>query len=758
MDAIEEGCVIRAAMLHGIWVVMAALGLVAVSCGAPIAHWGFENGPGEWLSFADGDATAGISADRPAVGQKCARLASSADDEAMLVSPPLPLVEAGKPFDVELRFRANNQSGPLRIGVAPRQTDGPPKAETLWQRSAPADTKWHVLRLTAVAPHDPQRPLCLTITSSGGGDWSVDDVAVKAKPVAHVPGSVPPHEAMAQAAVYPEPLPEGWEPGGLLDARKRAVGDKAELIVDVAGLQISIPEHASCRRGFRTGIDTYCSNRGTADKVLEVIVQGPPDMRVPKWSVPMAAKKTLHLRVPVQRLLTGDCWVKMSFGVKGERAAAPLRLHAEASYPVLGCTWPEGQQPDAGELQRMGALGAAMQQLIIDPTDAEGVQRIADVVRAGSGAIECLLCPPGGVVDGLPAALLSPEASAGKPCWSPHTSPAVPVAEAKAALCRMATSLYKHDEAPNVFSFPYWLAWDAAEGSLRLPAEYPPAATDLRECLGRSGDDWGVQSLVLSLPPLPGAALLDAQVDGQREEGAASYWADFNRRTDLASMRAAARQAEAHLPFTVLVPDLAGSGDRRMDALKLGKAIVNAVCQGSTAVLPEVALLEAAADADPDPVSQAFTALAAELAGTTAVAALEPTDTMSSRPDAEVTYKLFLRGNEGIAVMWNNTCGPIEVAAGLRSQPVTVKLLRLAYYGDFVQEEFQPVFKLSAKAKELQQPGIYLRLDPLDITVLSMRLVDPTIGWLRGVFPANEFNVRLAPRKRGPQWWERLLF
>jgi len=184
MDAVKEGCVIRAAMLHGIWVVMAALGLVAVSCGAPIAHWGFENGPGEWLSFADGEATAGVSADRPAVGQNCARLASSADNEAMLLSPPLPLVEAGKLFDVELRFRANNQSGPFRIGVAPRQTDESPKTETLWQRSAPADTKWHLLRLTAVAPHDPQRPLCLTITSSGGGDWSVDDVAMEAKPLA----------------------------------------------------------------------------------------------------------------------------------------------------------------------------------------------------------------------------------------------------------------------------------------------------------------------------------------------------------------------------------------------------------------------------------------------------------------------------------------------------------------------------------------------------------------------------------------------
>ena len=753
-------------MLHGVWVVVAALGFVTLACGAPLAHWGFEDGPGdEWLSFADGEATAGASADRPAVGQKCARLVSSVDDEAMLLSPPLPLAEAGNAFEVQLRFRANNHSGFLRIGIAPGQTDGPLKAEMLWQLAAPADTKWHVLRLTAVAPHNPQGPLCLTITSSGGGDWSVDDVQAKAKPLAQVRRSAPPHEALDKAAVYPEALPEGWEPGGLLDARKRTIGENAELLLDVAGLQISIPEHASCRRGFRTGIDTYCSNRGTMDKVLEIVVQGPPDMRVPEWSVPMAAKTTLHLRVPVQRLLTGDCWVKMSFGVKGKRASAPLRLHTEASYPALGSTWPAGRLPSSNKLQDLANLGAAMQRLIIDPTDAAESQRVAEVVKAGSGGVECLLSPLGGAVDGLPAALLRPGTSANKPWWSPHISPAVPVDEAKAALCRMATSLYKHDEAPNVFSLPYWLQWDAAEGSLRLPAEYPLAATNLRECLGRSGDDWGAQSLVLSLPPLPGAALLDAQIDGRRDTGPASYWVDFNRRTDLAPIRAAARQADAHLPFTVLIPELAGSGDRRMDALKLGKAMVNAVCQGSTAVLPpavsedgEVALLEAAADANPDPVSQAFTVLAAELAGATAIVALEPADTMSSRPDAEITYKLFLRGNEGIAVMWSNTCSPLEVAAGLRSQPVTVKLLRLAYYGDFVQEEFQPVFKLSAKAKELQQPAIYLRLDPLDITVLSLRLADPSIGWLRGVFPADEFNVRLESRDRGPQWWERLFF
>jgi hypothetical protein len=760
MDAVKEDCAIRTAMLHGIWIVMAALGFVTLACGAPLAHWGFDDGLGEWVSFADGAATADVSTDRPAVGRKCARLAGSADDEAMLVSPPLPLAETGKHFDVQLRFRADNQQGLFSVGVARRQTDAAPEIEQLWRLAAPADSKWHLLRLAAVAPHDPQKPLCLTLRSSGGGEWSVDDVQL----LAHVPPSAPPHEPMDKTAIYPEPLEDDWEPDGLLDARKRTIGQNAELIVDVAGLQISIPEHVTCPRGFRTGIDTYCSNRGTVDKVLEVRVQGPSDMRMPEWSVPVAAKSTLRLRVPVQRLLIGDCWVKISFGVRGEYAAAALRLHSEPAYPAFGVAWPQGRLPAVGRLQQLRRLGAGMARLVIEPT-AAAAQQVAELVRDGSGAVEYLLAPLGGAVDGLPDALLSPQASANKPSWSPHTSPQVPGVEAKAHLCRMATSLYNYDRAPNIFSLPYWLQWDATEGSLKLPAECPLAATDLRECLGRSDDDWGVQSLVLNLPPLPGAALLDAQIDGHRGAGVASYWADFNRRTELAPIRAAAHQAEARLPFTVLITEPTSSADRRLDALKLGRAMVNAVSCGSTAVLVpavagagEVALLDALPDADSDPVARAFTVLAGELAGATAVLALEPTDTMSSRPDAQVTYRLFLRGDEGIAVMWNNTSSPVEVAAGLRSQPVSVKLLRLAYYRDFIQEEFQPVFKLSAKAKELQQPGIYMRLDPLDITVLSMRLVDPGIGWLRGVFPADEFSVRLTPKQRGPQWWERLFF
>ncbi len=720
-----------------------------------LGNGGFEDGLAGWQALADGAANVSASADRPAAGQKCAQLVATADNEAMLVSAPLPVTEIGNPFELQLRVRALSPAAQLSIGLVPSAAEHemlPP--EPLWTLPGGGDNNWHRLRLTVAARHDPQRPLCLAITATGDGGWALDEVEV----FAHNPPGPQPHEAMADAASYPEPLPADWTPDGLLDARRRQIGQQADLLLDLAGMQISIPEEASCRRGIRQGIDTYCTNRGSQKKRLEVSVQGPADVKVPDWSVPVPPKETMHFYIPVQRLLGEDCWLKITFSYKDSQASVPLLLHTESGYPVLGASWPgEDEPPSVSLLAKLLPLGAGIQHLAV------GTAREAPVNH--QSGFEYLLSPEAEALDDLAADLAKPDEAGRRHCWLPYTAESASVEQAGAALRRLAAYLYTQDHSPNIFSFPYHLQWNEQDRALQLPPDYPLDAISLQECAGNTSGTWAVQSLALQLPPLPGATVLHAELDGRSLAAPSAYWVRFNQRTDLAPIRQAARAAGVALPFTVLATDLAGSGDRRIDALKLGKTMVNALYQGATAVLlsardsaDRVGLLAAADGDEADPVAELFAALVPELAAATPVVALGAIETMSPRPDGQVTYKLFLRGDEGIVVMWNNTHEPVAVALGLRSQPVTVKLLRLAYYGEFVQQQFQPIFRLTGKALETKQPAIYLRLDPLDITCVSMRLVDPHVGWTRGIFPAEGFKVELPAKERGPRWWERLFF
>ncbi len=724
------------------------VGLCVRAWALPVTNGGFEQGLTDWRVFAGGGAAVTASADGPAAGRACARLLSTADDPAALISSPLPISETGIPFELQLRLRALSGSGRLTIGLTSQAgADNPPQSEFLWAATAD-DTRWHVLKLTVVASPNPQH---VALTATGGGEWTLDEVEV----FSHKPPQPHPHEPMADATVYPETLPADWAPADLLDARRRQILDSAELLLDLAGMQIRLPEKTSCQRGVRGGIDTYCVNRGSAQKQLDVSIQGPPDVRVPDWSVPVPPRETLHFYVPVQRLLVGDCRLKITFACNNQRVSAPLLLHCEPAYPAMGLTWSAGSALERATAGPM-PVGAAVQHFIFPPQQAEA---FAQAVTAGGAGLEYVLSPTGEMSGDTMQKLATPDEAGRRHSWFPYTTQSATTESASAALCGLAEYLHRLDGSPRLFSFPYRLQCDDG-GALTLPPGYRLSAASLHDCPGNTSGTWGLQSLVLEMPPLPAATVLQAALDGRSVTGPSAYWKRINYQTDLAPIREAARADDARLPFTVLIPPLGSSGDRRIDALKLGRAMADAVYQGATAVLVDAGQFDAPdlhAD-QADPVAQAFTGIAAELAAASPVMALEPTETMSPRPDATVTYKLFLRGNEGIAVMWNNTHAPVEVAVGLRSQPVTARLVRLAYYGDFLRDELQSIFRFSQKAREKQQPAIYLRLDPLDITVLSMRLVDPHIGWLRGVFPADEFNLRLAPKDRGPQWWERLFF
>ena len=734
---------------------------ILFAAAAPVSMLSFARSLDGWEVLAEGTASVTMLSGQGSGGGNCARLVASADHPATLISPALDLDAAGMPFEVQLQIRAlTDDGGPLQIGLASGHTTGqPPTIEPLWTVQPIADSRWHTLTLAVSAHIGDGDTVALAFTASQRADWAIDQVEVGR----YTPPRSADHVPLGDTAVYPEPLPADWEPEGLLDARARELIGSSELVADVGGIQLRLPPEAHCLRGMRQGIEISCANRVTDDRQLTISVQGPPDVQIADWTLPVPGKSTVRVFLPVQRLVTGDCWLKLGFRSGSEQAFVPVKLHSIPAYPVMGVTWPNGQMPGEGDLSRVRDLGGGMHQLRLS---ADGSAYVLQHVGHPAGAAEWLLGVPAAPSIELPEASVAPASDGRRHLWYPLLPESSGAEQATAALCALAGQLHHHDHSPSLFSFPFSLAHDPLTARLRLNEGPALDAAHLGGCPDATTADSSVSSIILTLPHLSGATVLRTLWDGKPRDTVSAYWAQFGQGCDPAPVRLLSRQADMQLPFTVQLPQLGSSGDRRLDALKLGRIMASAAYQGATAVLlpawerpGQVGLLQPdGLDAADDPVAQLHLTLAAELAAAVPVYAAEATDTMSPEPDARVTYKLFVRGDEGIVVMWNNTDQPQEVAVGLRSQPVTLRLLRLSHDGEFVQHQFQSIFRMTGRALETKQPGIYLRLDPLDITCLSLRLVDPHANWSRGVFPADEFKVEIPRRDSGPRWWERLFY
>lgn len=737
---------------------LAGVVLILLLCtGSPAAadgptNPGFETGLDGWRAQVTGAASVAPSNTQPASGKGCVLLRATAAERATLTSETDVAVPDGDGICLRARVRHLSGTAGLWLGLRRSGADTPDISTCAGQLFQPfGDTRWHTAVVAVIAPPD----VCLqaAFAVSGEGEWAVDDVEVlppaglRQTLLPRAPGTEPP---VAETAVFPEPLEPGWDPGGNLDARERRVLNQTELLLDVGGIAVSIPSEVDITRGSRSGIVTYCANRGTVDKELSITVQGPPDVRLPVWRIPVAAKRSMQFRVPVQRLLLDDCRLKLTFAVKDEAVSAPVLVHTRPAYPTTGLSWASADAlPTADELIAAARGGLGLHALP-PSTEAAAVQAL---LAADGGACEYLLHPADGAVPALDASMMTPEGAGSRLGWAPHVAAEATAEQKRAALWQLAGLLFTHHYAPNLHSPRLGLVSGENGAGLRFADEQWAAAVDLQGCAG-VGADASLKSLVVAPPALPGATVLGATLDGTPFAGPASYWTGVNAGCDLSGVRTAATEAGLDLPLSVSGLSAMPSGDRRIDALKLARAMTAAFYARAGAVLLDASMATAA----DDPVMRMAQVLSAELSGSEPVVALGATETMSPRSDALVTYMPFLRGEEGILVIYNNSLQPLDVAVGLRSQPATVKCTRLCRDGEFVRTEFMHTFRLSERAKTLAQPGIYMWLDPLDVTIVTMRLADPYIGWTRGVFDAATFKVEAPARDRGPQWWERLFY
>ena len=744
----------RPAALTGLVLILLLSGGSPAAADGP-ANPGFEAGLNGWRAQVTGTASVASSDTQPASGEGCVLLRATAAERAMLISESGVAVPDGDGICLKARVRHLSGTAGLWLGLRPSGTDTPDISASAGQLFQPLEgTGWHTAMVAVVAP--PDASLQAAFAVSGEGEWAVDDIeflplaGLRETLLPRSPSTDPP---VADPAVLPEPLEPGWDPGGNLDARERRVLNQTELLLDVGGIALSIPSEVDITRGSRTGIVTYCANRGSIDKELSITVQGPADVRLPQWRLPVAAKRSMQFRVPVQRLLLGDCRLKLTFTVKDQSVSAPVLVHTRPAYPTTGLSWVSADAlPSVDELIAAARGGLSLHAL----PPSTHTAAVEALLAADGGACEYLLHPADGAEPALDASMMTPEGAGARLSWAPHVAAEATAEEKRAALWRLAGFLFAHHYAPNLHGPRLGLVSGEHGAGLRFADGQWPAAVDLQGCAG-VGADASLKSLVVTPPPLPGATVLGAALDGVSMAGPASYWTGVNAGCDLTGVRAAATEAGFDLPLSVSGLSTMPSGDRRIDALKLARAMTAAFYARAGAVLLDASMAHTADDAA-DPVMRMAHVLSAELGSSEPVVALGATETMSPRSDALVTYMPFLRGEEGILVIYNNSLQPLDVAVGLRSQPITVKVTRLRYGDEFVSTQFMHVFRFSERATTLAQPGIYMWLDPLDVTIVTMRLADPHIGWTRGVFDAATFKVEAPARDHGPQWWQRLFY
>ncbi|MEI6502690.1 MAG: hypothetical protein WCP21_16900, partial [Armatimonadota bacterium] len=134
---------------------------------------------------------------------------------------------------------------------------------------------------------------------------------------------------------------------------------------------------------------------------------------------------------------------------------------------------------------------------------------------------------------------------------------------------------------------------------------------------------------------------------------------------------------------------------------------------------------------------------------------------ISAGGDTPITYKPFLRGGEGIVVLWNNTSVARDITLEFRSQPVVSHRVTISYGGEFVTSRWEPIMKFSAESFRRGIPSVFLRLEPQQVQFHAFRLLDPHVAWLRGVSFTAPFvaPAKLPPadRRDARTWWTDML-
>lgn len=722
-----------------------------------LPNGGFEEGLQNWRPVTDGGGKAAVITTQPAAGRACVQLSCADGGHAWLVGPAFP----SQPGDLwQLSFSARRGTGKaiLLINLI-AEKEALPKGAPIWEGILPEDQKWHKIVLLIKTPplSGGDSPHIAFGVVGPAGSWDLDEISVQP---GKLPGGLEPTKPVGEP-VEVEYLPPGWQPNSNLDARVKEIAGQKEWLVDVNGIELSLEPQFTCRRGVREGLPLVAVNRSELDKELRIKIIGPPGFESPAWTVPIRGKGhgnderiwagTTRFHTAIQVMHRGELWAKLVVASGKEEKAVPLKITCLPEYPAAGALWREHIAPEALPQVRRANVdlhvlaGAAQKeacQNLLTALGPEGQSILAPLKKS--------LSPPQ-YLSAVSELFSQLSASFWMGPLDDDTGASLSLAP------RLLWQLRQAQPQAMFIAGPVSLVRDWQKGQLLPQDSEQIAAENLA----------GAAALAVRPPRQAPFCVLQQTIDGQANtlNGACVALAHH---TNLRAVRQLLQERKLALPL--LVGELAAGphADERLAAIALARALTEVAAQGATGWL-----LESVSDGDnswslsvPDKteaetaVQQVARLVAGELAAAVPLVNLADTPGISSEPDALVCYKPFLRGGEGIVVLWNNTSAPQDVSIEFRFEPVVAQRVIISYYGDFIVRCWDPIMRFSEEAFKRGQPAVYVRLNPLQIQIHAFRLLMPSAAWLRKIEftpPFKPASDAAVPKAETRDWWRDML-
>lgn len=707
-----------------------------------------------WEIQAENGAQVSLSTETPAHGKTTALLQTANGSRGWLLTPPLSGVKTGD--TVLLNFMARRVNGQAAlvlnvVGDASQLTEA-----VVWEAVLPPGANWRRLSLVMKIPPlaEGQPPRLAWGVMGPAGAWSLDQITVTSAP-STLPLTAP-GPAWGQAWQTSK-LPADWVPDDNLEATVRTLGTNPELSINVNGIEIGCLPELTGYRGIREVMTLYAVNRGKVDKTMEIELAGPPGVTSPQWSLPVKADGTTRFHLTVQSLQSGSCWLKLTCRSGDQAASLPIKYTTHRAYPVLGTIW--HQQVEPQRLHELGELPLAAH-LLTAPAKLAAFEPMVEAVR--DRVDEYLLAPE---VEDLTTQqyheALTPLAARLQPSfWLPWALTPSAVTAGTAAGVELAEQLKAAHTDNGVLLPTLRVQRDWLKGGNR-PVESRVLQPDRIT---------GLMALPVSLPRLGAPVVMMQQIDGQADSPSGGL-VSLSRQSELGTLRNYLTEQQLALPLLVNSLQGESSGDERLDALCLARTMIEALSQGATGVLLEaaqptsdnsLALGPVRDDSGQlSPAAAVVRELALELASATPLVPIAASPEVRNSPEASVTFKPFLRGGEGIVALWNNTGISREISLEFIAQPVMAQIVRFSYQGDFVTRRWDPIYKFSDEAYKRHLPLHLLRIDPLDVVILTFRLTDPHPAWLKGIYPTLPIETKsgpaMPPTREQRTWWRDML-
>lgn len=599
--------------------------------------------------------------------------------------------------------------------------------------AASVGTRWRQIVAEVAAP---ATQLQVAIGADGAATWLVDSVEL-------IRTELPAAEAAANEAVVEPALPQGWEPDGLLDAFERGLGRGRELIVTVGALTIRFAPEVTAQRGHRGALRLSVTNGAASARELTLSASGAPGFFVPQRTVNIRAGRDTVFDASLQAFFVGSRWARVTFASGGERASAPVLVTSEPSYPATGAAFTTSE-PTAEELAAVSDLNL---QLVAACVHADKAGRATELP---SSLTRLLLLGTTWSEDALRTAASALVGEAGFMALY-HRPEERPEADLVARTRILRTALDDCPEPVYLLSHPLDLRRD---GPLR------PSDDDMAMIAQLAGAGT-IVAPALRLPPVRARAAGRVSIDGSDVAAVQPPRDEIALERDIDALSASLRE---HRRMPMFFSEIAGrsSGCETGDAMTLARILALCAHQGVTGFTlfarpseaPEGAdafsLLDEAGDVR-GIVARTVSEISRELAAAVPLAAVQQSQEIGTRRGAAVSFRPFIRGDEGVLVLWNNTASSIELMVEVRTEPLDVHTVSVGLHG--VRRDYIGSFHFSDDAIALNRPSHFVTLAPHEFKIISMQLARPHAAWLVAVerkppIPAQD------GRSRARDGWE----